>query len=96
MRAENQGTQMPGPEPKYESSAERQREYRRRNRERFRQEREDSAELLRISSALHRAVQAAAAAGDELAARVQGREGLETLGALVAHFELVAGEVTGG
>lgn len=93
--AKARGHQMPGPEPKYESSAERQREYRRRNRERFRQEREDSAELIRTSSALQRAVQAAAAAGDELAARVQGREGLETLVALVVHFESLAGEETG-
>lgn len=92
MRAESQGTQMPGPEPKYESSAERQREYRRRNRERFRQEREEIADLLRIAMALQRAVQAAAAAGDELAGIIHRQDAVETIEALVAHFEVRAGE----
>ena len=86
---------MPGPEPKYESVADKQRAYRQRHRDRIRDQRKEAAELLRLATALHQAVQVAAGVGDDLASKCQRSEARETLSALLSHFEGVPGEVRG-
>lgn len=90
---------MPGPEPQYESDADRQRAYRQRNRERLRErlrnQRRQAAELKAAAEELHAVVQLAAVAGDDQADQVRGEDPKETIQNLTHHFKSKAGTPPG-